>query len=226
MNMHRGYIFLLILALFMLPVCATAAGSATVLANGNRTQVHWADGVLRLDPGNRAGYLLIRSGHVYAVRPINGRTRVVDMTGMLNMARNWSLGGQGSLMPLDHTVVSVEKTAQTAMVAGIKGRVYTMITADKQGNTQTRRLVLTDNPVVVEMTAAYLHALSAILGQKRLAHLMQQFPPQRRGLLQAGTSYQLASIAATAPDPELFTLPRKPQGFTDLLQQMLELRVQ
>lgn len=223
MTLQRTTTVFMAFALAMLmPACAWAAGSAVISADGNQAQIDWADGKLRMDPGNRPGYMIMRGGHVYAIRKMNGQTRVVDLTGMLHMAQQWNKNRASSLAPLDSTIVSLQATGAQASVAGIEGRVYRVKLRDDQGNTQTRQLVLTDDPVVVEMTSTYLHALSAFLGQDRMSHLMQKLPADDRGLLRAGDNYRLQSISAHAPDPGLFVLPGKPSGLADTVQDLLQ----
>jgi len=217
----KRYLLTALLVAALLPACVLAAGSATVTTNGTQAQVYWANGMIRMNPGNSPGYMILRDGRIYSVTDQGGQTRVIDMTGMVQAASGMAQSGNAQL-PLDATVESVVATGETATVAGIKGRVYEVTLTTKKGETRTQTLVLTDNPRVVEMTQAYMTALRSFIGPEKMGQLMQQLPADDRGLLRAGTDYRLTSISGAAPSAALFELPAEPSSLADMLQDMIQ----
>lgn len=218
-------IFVLCLAL-CLPVAALASGTATFQANNEKSTMYWQDGMIRLSSSGQSGYMILRDDHLYVVTTGNGNTRVMDMTGVAKgfaqMAKNSSGEGSTTVPGITTQIESVTATGDTRTVAGIEGRVYKITTSEADGSTQIQTAVLTDNPLVVEMTAAYFDSATMLVGEEKAQHILDKLPKDDRGLLQAGNDFKLVSISATNPDDSLFKLPAKPTSVVDMIQKMLK----
>lgn len=215
----------LLTALFfaiLLPICAHAAGSATIIASGNRAQVDWNNGMVRIDPANSADHVILRDDHVYSITTANGEARVTDMTGMAQVLRRMIQNNSRASIPFDATIDTVKATDAHKTVAGISGRVYRVTLTDANGRTETQRVVLTDNPQIVAMTRAWLQALPPVLGAAQVAQLAQALPDNDRGLLQIGDDYRLTAVSNTAPRASRFKLPDQSASLSDMVRSLIQ----
>lgn len=225
-NPIKRYILPTLALAAMLPIGALAAGSATITSQGANMQIYWTDGAVRLDPGQDAGYMILRNDKMYSVQTMGGQTRVLNMTGMMQgfrgMAKRMAKSGKNTQFDLTGTVESIEPTGATQTVAGIEGRVYKITMTMDGGDTTIEQAVLTDNPLVVEMTEAYLSSMSAVIGQQKTAQLIAALPDDDRGLLRWGNDYVLTSISDKQLDPAMFQLPAEPTSFAEMMQEMIQ----
>lgn len=210
----------------ILPGCVLAAGSATITADGNRTQIDWKNAMIRVDPGNSADYVILRDGHVYSITTSNDQTRVMDMTGMVQMIRSLAQSSSRVPIPFDATIDAVKATGASKTIAGIKGHVYKVTLTDAKGRAQTRSLVLTSDPRVVEMTNAWLQALPPVLGDARVAQIRQALPAKDRGLLEVENDYRLVAISNTTPDTARFKLPAQAASLSDMVKMLIRRNTQ
>lgn len=211
-------LWLFITLLTLLPATALAGGSAKMQTGDTTMQVVWQDeNTLRTGGEDASSYLIVRDGKAYSVSTANGQPRVMEMAGMLKMMQAMAGESQNQESRFGH-VDSVEKTGASETVAGIEGRVYLITTTDPNGKTETVETVLTDNPLVVEMTRAYLGSMQAMFGGDDLGAFMDALPDDEHGLLRAGEDFRLLSIASDDPPASLFELPAEPMN----LQQMMK----
>lgn len=220
----RAYLTALVLIATWLPSAAWAGGTATFAtthssaaqeANGAKGTIslEWRDAhTLRFSVAAEPGYLLVLDGEAYSVSNQDGQTQVYDMTAMLHQLRN-----AAGKAPSDHSGASslrfdaIKRTDQSEAVAGIKGHVYRITWTQAEGGTKSGKAVLTDDPLVSEMTHAYLQYMDAMANNHQasrtfLAHL----PGDDKGILQIGDSFKLTTISDQAPPPSRFRLPAKP----------------
>lgn len=207
-------------ALLLVPLAALAGGNAALRANsgggGTDINISWSgDGELRMETGNSPGYFIVRGGKAYMVMQQGGRTLVMDLASMMKMA-----AGQAGGMPSGDTfgrVESIEATGASETVAGIEGRVYQVTWTDSDGKRRSGEVVLTDDPLVAEMTDAYLGAVQAMSGAETDAY-RGSLPEGERGLLRSGDDFRLESISGDAPPSGHFELPAEPMKLPDMMQ--------
>lgn len=210
----------LAVSLLFLPLMSLAGGNAALRAEsgsgGTDINISWSgDGKLRMETGNSPGYFIVRDGKAYMVMQQGGRTLVMDLASMMKMA-----AGQAGGMPSGDTfgrVESIEATGATETVAGIEGRVYQVTWTDADGKRRTGEVVLTDNPLVAEMTDAYLSAVQAMSGAETGAY-QQALPEGERGLLRSGDDFRLESISGATPSAGTFELPAEPMKLPNMGQ--------
>lgn len=205
--------------LLLLPCAAFAGGEATMIVTRQPIQagdystdktsttmaVTWRDAdTMRIDMGEQA-YFLRREGKTYMISQDededDGETDVseMDFAGpTLQLMR--SKGAFGS-------IDSVEATAATETVAGIKGGVYQIRWSDANGAQTSAEMVLTDNPLVVEMTRAYLGTMGGTVGPIATGTFEDNLPDHDRGLLRLGDHIRFSSISRADPPAATFKLP-------------------
>lgn len=219
---HHFWIVVALVAL--VPGMALAAGTATFAGkDGKAMHVEWrSGGLLRMDAPGQAAYMIARDGKLYSVTESNGTPRVIEMTDMLKAMTAMANKSAGDKQLLDAQVESVQATGQSPTIAGIKGQQYRVTVKESDGTSKTIDMVLTDNPLVVEMTHAYVTTFEPMVGDNRMDHWLAKLPAGKRGILQVGDQFSLKSISANAPPASAFTLPAKPQSIGDMMQKMLK----
>ncbi len=205
------------------PGVALAAGTATFAGkDGKPMHVAWRAGdMLRMDVPGQSTYMIARDGKLYSVADDNGTPRVIEMSGMLKAMTAMASNSSGNGKLLDSQVQSVQPTGKTPTVAGIKGVQYRVTVKQGDGTSKTVDMVLTDNPLVVEMTHAYVTTFEPMVGDNRMDHWLAKLPAGERGVLQVGNEFRLTSISGDTPPASDFTLPAKPQNIGDMMQKML-----
>lgn len=220
-DMKYGIRFALLLAtgvLSTLPTTALAGGKAALAAGGNTLHIAWRDAeTLRMETGDDSSYFIMRDGKAYSVTQAGGTPRVMDMAAMMQMMR--AMGGQSAPQPAPDSfgsVGKVEATGATETVAGIKGRVYRMTWTDPDGSKHSGEAVLTDDPLAVQMTSAYLGSVTAMFGSDNSSSFQSGLPGKDRGLLRVGDSFQVTSISRTDPPASAFELPAEPMDMSKM----------
>lgn len=205
-----------------------AAGTATIDSGGELSRISWQDArTLRIDPPDKNVYMVLQDGKAYVVntRATQGVPQVMEIGDMVQTLS--AMGGMAGVndavsAALSQRVDAVRKLGQKETVAGIAGEVYEVTVVDDQGSTTTQRAVLTDDPLVVEMTDAYLAFADALVGADRTAGFKAGLPKGFHGLLRVGDDMVVRSIGTDAPAPDSFELPAAPVNLGDMMQQMMK----
>lgn len=202
---------------------AVAGGTATIesVAQGpmnsglqtTRTKLEWRDRMnLRIDTGEEASYLLVHKGEAYTIMEEGGAVRVVELAAMRQMMQ--SAGGKGLQGDTFGSVDAVEATGASEEVAGFTGKVYQVTTTDGSGKTSVEEWVVTDDPLVREMTHAYYHAVTAMFGdaddENSLTRWKDRFPEGYTGILKVAGRYRVVAVSSDTPATEHFALPAPP----------------
>src|SRR5699024_4157137 len=103
----KHYLMITLSFAALLPVCALAAGSATIAVNGHQTQVDWYNGMIRVDPDNSNDHVILSDGHVYSIATSDGQAKVTDMTGMVQLLRRMIQNNSSMPIPFDATIDTV-----------------------------------------------------------------------------------------------------------------------
>lgn len=216
-----------LLVIALAPLSAWAAGTATIETSGDSNTMAWLDQhTIRFDmPSTDGSYMISRDGKAYMVNTdaSGGMPPVMEIGGMMQgfaeMA-NSEEGGKAS--PLAMRITSIKAIGKKETVAGIDGDVYELTSTDKQGKSQVVQAVFTDDPLVVEMTAAYLALSEAMVGAKTVGEFKNALPKGKRGLLRMGEDMVVQSIAANSPAASAFELPAKPVSMGDMMKQFMK----
>lgn len=177
--------------------------------------VTWRDAdTVRMDFDDQNSYILMRQGKVYSVSGSGGETQVMSMSVVRKMVQ--SMGKSGTRNPFGN-VDSVEVTGATEIVAGIKGRAYHMTWTDGAGNRKSGSAVLTDDPLVVEMTRLYIGMMAGMVGEETTLAFQNALPGKRQGLLRMGDQFRVDSIRSADPPASTFALPAKPMDMQSLM---------
>lgn len=225
---HRPFTrYAALLTLALSPLYACAAGTATIETDGESSTIAWLNNsTIRVDmPFAYGGYMVARDGKIYMVstNSTGGMPPVMEIGGMMQgFAAMGNKAGGDSAGPLAKDVTSIKATGKKETVAGIDGEVYELTTTDQQGHSQTLQAVFTDDPLVVEMTAAYLAFSEAMVGPKVIADFKSALPKSKRGLLRVGDEMVLQSIAADPPSASVFELPAKPMNIGDMMKDLMK----
>lgn len=216
-----------LLTIALSPLCAWAAGTATIATNGESNTMAWLDSnTIRFDMSTADdGYMISRDGKAYVVYPDEaaGMPPVVEIGDMMRgFAEAASNDEGGKASPLTMRITSIKATGKKETVAGIDGDVYELTTTNKQGKSQTTQAVFTADPLAVEMTAAYLALSKAMMGAEMIAEFTSALPKDKGGLLRMGDDMVVQSIATDPPATSAFELPAKPVNMGDLMQQMMK----
>ena len=123
---------------------------------------------------------------------------------------------------LNMRIKSVKATGDTQTVAGIKGEVYTLTAIDKKGQRKTMEAVFTSDPLVVEMTTAYLAFSESMIGAKNMSEFKNAFPKDKQGLLRLGDDMVVQSISNKKPAASTFELPAKPTNMNDMMKGLMK----
>jgi hypothetical protein len=214
----------------MCPISAVAGGSAVIemqravlpgSAETGQSRVAWRDleNVRMEMPGN-GSYILEQAGKVYSVAMIGGQMRVLDMASMMKMANVAAMSGPGQ-MPGVGTVSNFTDTGQTRVEAGIEGRVYSVDIEGESGETHRTEMVLTKDPLVRDMTKAYLGMMAAMVGSvspdATAGDWLSNMPHPYDGILAVKDQYKLVSVSDQTPDASKFDLPGKPLDLGTLM---------
>lgn len=216
----------LALALALLaPLPLLAAGSAT-LANGSEVNtLAWQDAqTVRMDLSTEDGYMLLRDGKVYMVNPqaTGGMPPVMEVGSMMQGMVEAFADDDSAASPLSHRIESIRSTGKKETVAGITGEVHDVVFTDDQGKTDSTQMVLTGDPLAVEMTEAYVALTGAMLGPERMAEFRDALPKARRGLLRVGDDLVVQAIGKEAPEAEAFELPAEPMNMGDMMKELMK----
>lgn len=221
----------LVVATLLLPSIALAGGQATLVSvtesmqvagqtiekESNKITIIWDDvHTLRMDLGDSSHYLLMRDGKAYSISQEGGETLVMDMESMRSMVQ--AMGGQDQKENPFGSIDSVKATNTSETLAGIKGQVYHMTWTEADGSQKSGEAVLTDNPLVVEMTRAYLNSISAMAGAGDSNEFLDALPNNEQGMLQMGDLFYVESIQQMNPPASTFELPAKPMNLQDLFK--------
>lgn len=216
----------------LVPSLALAGGKATMVTSSALTQMEeqklgsesatltmtWQDtNTIRMDFGDSSHYLLMRDGKAYSVTQSEGETQVMDMAGMSAMIKAMSGKNANNDNPFGR-IDSTKATGASETIAGIKGQVYQMTWTDPDGSQQSGDAVLTNDPLVMEMTEAYLNAMGSMIGAEYTRSYQDALPADERGLLQVGDQFQVESIEQADPPASTFELPAEPMDLQSLLK--------
>lgn len=209
-------------ALFI-PLPLLAAGTATLLTDNESSKLAWVDQqTVRMDVPADNGYMVLRDSKVYMVNPnaSDGMPTVMEVGGMIQgMA---AAMGESDNSPLSQQVESIEATGKTEVVAGITGDVYDVTIKDGKGNIENKQMVLTSDPLVVEMTEAFFGLTGTMVGVERISEFSNALPDKNRGLLRVGDEMVLQSISSDAPAANTFELPAKPTDMGSMMQDLMK----
>lgn len=220
----------------LLPCAALAGGKASLVmdhvsvpATGqsmsgevSAATVTWNDDdAVRMDMKGQSSYLLMRDGNVYSVSQSGGGAQVMELSVMMKMMQSMgrTAAKVGNKNPFG-SVDSVAATGATEAVAGIKGRVYNMTWTNSGGDRQSGDAVLTDDPLVVEMTRAYIGIMDSMAGNGMSRAFQKALPGKDQGLLRVGKQFRVKSIRRAAPSASTFALPAKPMDMQSLMGSM------
>ena len=223
-------------ASLLLPGIALAGGTATLVTteqpmqmegkarNSNPTTmtISWRDEKnLRMDFAKAGAdiYLIMRDGKTYSVSESDGQPLVMDMSAMGGLVKSMLPKGGDSEHPFG-SIDAINSTNTTETVAGIEGQVYQMQWTDPDGSKQSGEAVLTNDPLVVEMTQAYLGAMSAMVGDEYTQTYQDLMPGDNKGLLKVGKQFYVESISSKALPATSFELPAEPMDLRSLMGQM------
>ncbi|SDE41835.1 hypothetical protein [Rhodospira trueperi] len=214
---------ILALAAMLAATPALAGGIATLEASGNgrnhTMDVFWLDpGTVRIDAPVEGSYSVMRDGTFYTVSTMGGSLMVLEMDdSMRDMAEGL---GQAVGAELEkHRATSVESitaTGATETVAGIKGEVYEVQWTDGTGTARTDTVVLTDDPLVLELTRA-MAATGAAVGEPDDPR-NEALEQLGLGVLSSGSQFRIQAISGDTPPAELFELPAPPMSMQDMLR--------
>ncbi|HET7371135.1 MAG TPA: hypothetical protein VFK45_09895 [Gammaproteobacteria bacterium] len=203
---------------FVVPALGMAGGRATF--QGSSPQTHqsttmhivWEDeNTLRMEVGSDA-YMIVRDGKAYTVTMRGNKPVVMEMGGMMKMMGAIAKQANKSKQTPFRKPDEIKATGRTDTVAGIEGQVYVINMTDANGNQKTQEVVLTDEPVVVEMTRSYMNAIGTMFNAQGPVNFWKSLPAEQQGLLRSGDDFYVTEIEATDPPDELFELPAKPMS--------------
>lgn len=195
---------------------ALAAGSANYRMNGETTMHYaWRGDAVRMHTDQQDGYMLLRDGEMYAVSEHEGQTRVMAISGMMQA---FGSAASQSTAPAQVESYTLTPTGRTQTIAGISGETYTATSVLADGSRETAEIVLTDDPLVAEMTRVMAPIGSSFLGQDN--PVAQEFLARGQGMLRftddEGNTVVLTSISAEAPPTSAFELPAEPMQMPNL----------
>lgn len=212
------------LLIALIPFSAWSAGTATIQAGGESNSMSWLDNsTVRFDmPAANGSYMVSRDGKTYMVNPkaAGGMPPVMEVGGMIQGFANMAKGSNASPLAMD--IKSVKATGQTQTVAGIKGEVYQITTIDNKGQSKTMEAVFTNDPLVVEMTTAYLAFSEPMIGAQNAAKFKNALPKGKQGLLRVGDDMVVQSISNKKPSASTFELPAQPTNMNEMMKGLMK----
>ncbi len=218
----------------LLPTVALAGGSAVIQSGDASQQVQARiefDGSARmrmdtLGEGAGQGYMILRDGKAYSVAMQGGNPVVVEMGSMMKM-----LGGMAKQPGMQQPMaapenmakfVSLTDTGRSESVAGISGKVHTLVYVDNAGQQHSETMVLSKDARARELTQALISMgetmakmadLPAEAGSEQLA---AEFKARGQGMLRYGDNFKLISLDSKSPAASRFELPAAPMQMPDL----------
>lgn len=218
---YRHITALLTAASLLLPMAAFGGGTAVFNSGDKITHISWQDAhTVRIGDRQASHYMLIRDGKAYSVYKQGGHVRVMDLSNLFKGFAKHARKKQGRTS-IAVVINDVQATGETVTIAGIQGRVYRVTVTKPNGETKIRRSVLTDNPLVIEMTRAYMGAMWQLLGIKTFKEFMGSLPEDYRGVLKIGDSMRLQAISSETPPASAFELPAEPQSLGQIMKQRM-----
>lgn len=201
------------------PITVLAAGTATMETDDDTMTFYWQDNdYIRLDHTD-SDYMVIRDDKAYMVMDNNGQPQVMDLSAVAGMFSALAdTMKEDSDMP-EH-ISNFTATGKTETIAGIKGEVYEVTITKKNGESETREVVLTDNVTAQELTQVYVSAIHAMTRFDELEDMLAELPKNKRGVLRVDDEYRLTSISDKTPSDKLFELPGKPMNLQDMLKDL------
>lgn len=221
---NRRLSLVLALATFV-PLPLLAAGTATIDNGEEVNNLYWQDAqTVRMDMSAESSYMLLRDGKTYIVDPDADASMppVMEVGAMMRGMVDAFADDEEAASPLLNRIESVKKTGKTETIAGIKGDVYEAVSRDRKGQAENTQLVLTSDPLVVEMTEAYLAYSASMLGPERIAEIRNALPKGKRGLLRAGDDMVVQAVSKDKPAADMFELPAEPVNFGDMMKHLME----
>ena len=185
-----------------LPLHASAAGYATIsLGQGSKMKVEWRDAsTARFDLGTNA-YSILRNGKLYMVT--GGRVMSADMLKHMGRDKNQLSDAQA----MQHGKPSLKGPLGSETIAGIRGNVYKLTFGGRTGE-----VVLTDNPLVKQLTRVWIAYASSMGGNSMVSAKVMRQMFNNKGELRSGNNFHLVSINGNTPPASDFVLPAKPSA--------------
>ncbi|WP_366655717.1 hypothetical protein [Fodinicurvata sp. EGI_FJ10296] len=179
---------------------------------------------MRITPGTPGTYMLVRDGTLYAATTAGGMgVHVVDLSSLGEMAGSMgadSGGADGQTGPqitieTAEEVTGLEATGRQEVVAGIEGELYEIGWIDSGGEHHTDQMVLTDNPLAVEMGQAFAAMAAATNGEvePRQAAIVER----GLGILRYGQAFVVESLTDESRPASEFELPAEPTNIGDMM---------
>lgn len=215
----------LIFLVALLPLPVLAGGSAIFKSDDGDTEILWqTDGAVRVGQTGSQEYMLMRDGKAYMVSHEDGEAQVMEMTGIVQAMGD--MANSSADLPIPETVDSVKATGKSETIAGVKGEIHLITTTEKDGTTSTMEAVLTDKPIIVEMTRSYMQAIGSIVGAQSIETFTQALPAKKSGILRVDDDFVLKSISDQEPQAGMFELPANPINLNDLMKGLQNLMKQ
>ncbi|MDR5865402.1 hypothetical protein [Halomonas koreensis] len=203
---------------------ALADGQATLESRSDQgsatMQVRWAGDDLRMDfpQQAQAGFMLLKDGKGYMVSQMQGQTMVMDMARLRDMAEG--MGGDKAAAGLTsqqaEAIDALEATGERETIAGLEGERYRLQWTDKAGNAHDDELVLSDDPRVRELMAAFHAYQQTMTGEPDpIATTLEE---RGLGMLRFGERFRIAELSGETPAASLFVLPEDAMTFEDMLR--------
>lgn len=157
---------------------------------------------LRIHVGTAPDYLLVLAGKLYSV---NGKS-VRDITDVRAQIRMPSIGEENIRL-----LTNLEDTGRVETIAGLVGKVFTLRYQNKDTQSLTEEIVLTDDSRVREITQAWRTYFndpehSALRGREVLHDYLDA---HQLGILRLGDQYRVESFGVV-PAADRFALPVSP----------------
>ncbi|HUH75791.1 MAG TPA: hypothetical protein VLZ53_00350 [Devosia sp.] len=212
---------------------ALAGGTAIISGAGSAPddpneqyamEVTWLDDqTVRMDPEGTPAYMLVRDGSAYSITDAGGQLMVLDMGSIMKLAG--SMGGgmpagaaqQAPTVADAESVDSLEPTGRKETVAGISGEVYEVRWTSSDGEVHVDEAVLSDDPLLLEMSSAFQAFGAALAGEQDAQPLNDAMEAEGLAALRFGDRYRVTAISDDTPPDSHFQLPAKPmdlgQGF-------------
>lgn len=225
---------------FALSLALTASGPAfadgtarftSPTPEGVKTmEMAWLDpDTMRISPGTPETYMLVRDGKLYSVTSAGGMgVQVFDLGALGEMAGSMSggaagaMGGQMNDQSMAHLtpemadeVIALEATGRSEEIAGIQGELYEMSWIDDEGARHTDQMVLTDDPLAIEMGEAFSAMAAAASGEVDPRH--QAVAERGLGILRYGEAFIIESLTDEAPPAAAFELPAEPLDLGNMM---------
>ncbi|MBA4501827.1 hypothetical protein [Marinobacterium marinum] len=206
-----------LLLLIAVPFPAWAGGLAHIQADGATTLIEFDGlGAMRLEQSDEPDvYMIMRDDRIYSVVEQAGTAFVIELGAALGKMSDDAPDNE--LFGADvKEVKAFRKTERKETVATIRGDVYELDYVDNSGDSGTETLVLSDDPVVYELTQAtmamsYIMMRAAQIDKSADLKMMEQsILGEKLGVLRYGKEYVVSSIEESSPEAARFKLPAQP----------------